>query len=278
MQGGNLEEWAIRYVTARRCRTGGYCFYELDEPNGSDTYYALSVLALLGIDSRDHDTLRYLKSLQKEDGSYDNIFMAYYAIKSLLVLQDKPKYDAMTYLKKRVMSCALDPAKQPIGTISMFNSLHCLIDLCSTLELELDERITEQIITLILTFRNEDKGFGYARSTLLETSQGLATLGQLDYPVKELDAEDFIRKCEVPDYGFTGVPNTGLAYLEQVHGGLIACAVLSYKPRYIEQCVSFIRDCQKNSGGFSRSRGISTLEDTYYAIHSLSLLSALKSL
>jgi hypothetical protein len=278
MQRGNLQERAIRYVATRRCRSGGYCFYELDEPNGSDTYYALSVLSLLGIDSRDHDTLRYLKSLQKDNGSYDNIFMAYYAIKSLAVLQDKPKYDPMTCVKKSIMNYALDPGGQPVGTISMFNILHCLIDLCSALEAELDEKTTKQIITLILTFRNEDKGFGHTRSTLLETSQALATLERLSYPVETLDAEDFVRKCEVPDYGFTGVPNASLAYLEQVHGGLIACNILSHKPRYIEQCVRFIRDCQKNNGGFSRRRGIPTLEDTFYAIHSLSLISALKNL
>jgi hypothetical protein len=278
MQGGNLEERAIRYVTARRCRSGGYCFYGLDEPNASDTYYALSLLFLLGIDSRDDDTLRYLKSLQNEDGSYDNIFMAYFALKSLSVLQDKPEYDPTTYLKKGIMNCGLDPNGQPVGTISMFNSLHCLIDLCSVLDAELDEKITEQIIALILTFRNQDEGFGHTRSTLLETSQALESLKRLGYPVETLNAEDFIRKCEAPDYSLTGVPNTSLAYLEQVHGGLIACSILSYKPRYMEQCVRFIRDCQRNDGGFSRRRGISTLEDTYYAIHSLSLVSALKNL
>jgi hypothetical protein len=278
MQGGKLRERAIRYVTARRCRTGGYCFYELDEPNGSDTYYALSVLALLGIASRDDNTLRYLKGLQQDDGSYDNIFMAYYAIKSLLILQDKPKRDSTTYLKEGVMNYALDPGGQPVGTISMFNGLHCLIGLCSTLEAELDEKITEQIIALILTFRNQDRGFGHTRSTLLEASQAVESLKRLGYPVETLNAEGFIRKCEVPDYGLTEVPNTSLAYLEQMHGGLIACSVFSYKPRYMEQCVRFVRDCQRNDGGFSRGRGISTLEDTYYAIHSLSLISELKDL
>jgi hypothetical protein len=278
MPGGDFEERAVRYVTARRCRMGGYCFYELDEPNGSDTYYALSVLALLGSDSRDDDTLRYLKSLQREDGSYDNIFMAYFAIKSLEILQDRPTADPMSYLMKNVTRCALDPNGQPVGTISMFNSLRCLVALCSALNARLDENLTKGIIDLILTFRKADKGFGHVRSTLLETSQALESLKWLGYLVETLAAEDFIRKCEVADYGFTGVPNTSLAYLEQVHGGLTVCALLSYKPRHMEQCARFIRGCQKNDGGFSRRRGISTLQDTYYAVHSLSLISALKNL
>jgi uncharacterized protein len=278
LPGENLEERAVRYVTARRCRTGGFCFYELDEPNGSDTYYALSVLTLLGIDSRDDATLRYLKSLQKENGSYDNFFMAYFAIKSLSILQDNPTYDPVTWVKKSIMNCALYPAGQPIGMISVFNSLYCVIALCSALNARLDENTTKGIIELILTFQKVDKGFGHIRSTLLETSQALQSLKRLGYPVETLGAKDFIRKCEVADYGFTGVPNTSLAYLDQVHGGLTACALLSYKPRHMEQCSRFIRDCQRNDGGFSRRRGISTLEDTYYAVHSLSLISALKSL
>jgi hypothetical protein len=277
MPGGNIAERAVRYVTARRCRTGGFCFYELDEPNGSDTYYALSVLALLGLDSREDDTLRYLKSLQKENGSYDNNFMAYFAIKSLSILQDNPRYDPVTWVKKSIMNCALYPAGQPIGMISIFNSLYCVIALCSALRAQLDKNIIERISDLILTFRKADKGFGQVRSTLLETSQALESLKRLGYPVETLNAEDFIRKCEVPDYGFTGVPDTSLAYLEQVHGGLTACALLSYKPRRMEQCSRFIRDCQRNDGGFSRRRGISTLEDTYYAVHSLCLISGLKN-
>ena len=32
----------------RKCRDGGFCFYRLEEPNGLDTYSALSVLHLLG--------------------------------------------------------------------------------------------------------------------------------------------------------------------------------------------------------------------------------------
>ena len=61
-----VKERTINYVTRCRCVEGGFCFYRLEEPNASDTYYALSILNLLGIDIEDDDTVFYLKNLQKK--------------------------------------------------------------------------------------------------------------------------------------------------------------------------------------------------------------------
>lgn len=278
MDKDRLKGRAINYIMARRCQQGGFCFYQLEEPNGSDTSYALSALSLLGMDMKDSDTMRYLKNLQEEDGSYDSIFSAYYALKSLIVLGGGPEYDPTNYLSNIVTNCIIDPNELPAWTVSMFNSLYCLIDLCVSLKIKLEQEIMKGIVASILPFMREDKGFGDIRSTLLETSQALAILEQLNYPVDSLNVENFIKKCEDPDYGFTGVPKTSMSYLEQVHGGLVACHILSYKPRYLDQCITFVKGCQNHNGGFSRQRGISTLEDTYYAIHSLSILSALRNL
>lgn len=40
----------LHYVMERKCEGGGFCFYRLEEPNCSDTYYALSILNFLGAD------------------------------------------------------------------------------------------------------------------------------------------------------------------------------------------------------------------------------------
>ena len=52
-----VKERTINYVTRCRCVEGGFCFYRLEEPNASDTYYALSILNLLGVDIEDDDTV-----------------------------------------------------------------------------------------------------------------------------------------------------------------------------------------------------------------------------
>ncbi|MCD6154155.1 MAG: hypothetical protein J7J07_09665 [Syntrophobacterales bacterium] len=268
-------ELAIDYVMKRHCQVGGFCFYRLEEPNGSDTCFALSILHLLGIDFRDDNTLRYLINLQSKDGSYHSIFTAYYAIKGLYFLEEKPEYDPTEYIIKNIGNYRFNIDRVPAEVISIFKRLYCLVDLCSVLKIKIAHEIKHDIVNSILSFKNEDTGFGYIRSTLLETSQALATLEWLDFPVDALNTEDFIRKCEAPSFGFTGIPNASLFYIEHIYGGLVASNIMSYKPRYTGQCADFVRYCQNNNGGFSRGTygGISTIENTYYAVHSLSLLS-----
>lgn len=45
----DLKEKVIYYVKERKCNGGGFCFYRLEEPNGSDTYYAIHSLSLFSI-------------------------------------------------------------------------------------------------------------------------------------------------------------------------------------------------------------------------------------
>jgi len=67
----------IKYAQARRCRKGGFCFYRLEEPNGSDTYYALSIFNILGVAFHDERTIRYLES-PEEVKSLDNVISYVY--------------------------------------------------------------------------------------------------------------------------------------------------------------------------------------------------------
>lgn len=268
-------ERVIDYVLARHCPSGGFCFYQLDEPNGSDCYYALSVLHLLDVPFQDEKTVNYLRNVQRDDGSYDSIFSAFYSIKSLLFLKEKPAHDPEAYLLKHLRHYTVDVRKLPAEILSIFKRLLYLVDLYRTLEMERDESIENHIIPFILSFKNEDRGFGYTQSTLSETARALTILNWLNYPVMELEAESFIGRCETPLYGFTEIPHTSLSYIEYIHTGAVASSILSRKLRYLDRCLDFIEDCQNKSGGFSRAphAGIATMEYTYFAIHALKLLS-----
>lgn len=94
------KELVVHYVMERKCKKGGFCFYRLEEPNASDTYYALSTLDLLSINFKDENMLVYLKSLQNDHGSYQIIYSAFYSIKSLLLLNEKPHCDPAQYIKR----------------------------------------------------------------------------------------------------------------------------------------------------------------------------------
>ncbi len=266
-------EQAVNYVMERKCKEGGFCFYRLEEQNASDTYYALSILNLLEINYKDNNIAAYLRPLQNNHGSYNSIYSAFYSIKSL---KEKPKDDPKSYIVGNTRIYNVDTLLDEVRSI--FESMYYVIDLCSTLKIELGDSIRNSIIDFVLKFQKVNRGFGYSRSTLIETSQALAILNWLNYPIDMLKAENFIEKCENPIYGFVNVPNTSPSFIEHIYAGAIVSSTISYKPRYINQCIKLIRECQNNNGGFSRAAdgGISTLENTYYAIHSLKLLSKLK--
>ena len=272
-----LKDGAIRYVMERRCREGGFCFYRLEEPNGLDTYSALSLLNLLGIPYQGRNTVAYLQNMQNGDGSYDSVFMAFYALKGLQLAGAESRRDPWPYILGHIRHDRVDANRLPAEVTSIYKRMVFLVDLYITFRKESDRLIERNLLDFVLRFRNADKGFGHGQSTLGETARALRMLSRLGYPVRELSVPDFIRQCETPACGFTDVPGTSLSHMEYIHAGALAASLTGYRIRYLDPCRDFIRNCRNRTGGFSRSMhgGIATLEDTFYAVEALKLLSAL---
>jgi len=274
----DTRESTIDYVLSRRCEGGGFCFYKLEEPNGSDSYYALSILELLAVPFQDEKTVDYLQTMQHGDGTYDSVFSAFYSIRGLQLLKEKPQHQPESYIRRHLDHFALDVRKLPPEVHSIFKRLLFVVELYFSAEMERDEQIEKNIADFVLSFQNEDRGFGNPSSNLTDTAKALVILDRLGYPIQELESERFIRQCGTPLCGFTDIPRRSLSYLEYLHAGILASAVIDHRPRYFDRCVDFILDCQNRNGGFSRvpHAGIATMEDTYFAVHALKLLSALE--
>ncbi len=104
-------ETTIRYITERRCESGGYCFYRLDEPNAGDTFYALASLAILDALPRNDETTRtYLHSFQLPDGSFPNVNVGVVEI------------DLDGNVLEPVAGTGEDPPRPPSGEISVPSS------------------------------------------------------------------------------------------------------------------------------------------------------------
>jgi hypothetical protein len=273
----NLRKRAIDYTTDRLCRGGGFCFYRLEEPNGADTYYALSILSLMGIDFRDLNTVHYLKQMQREDGSYESIFAAFYSLHSLTLLRDKPFFDPASYIINRLHGYSFDVERLPAEITSIYKRLFYLVDLYCIYDNGRDRNMENDLIRFILRFRNNDYGFGYPRSTLTDTAYALTILSRLSYPMKKLCAEIFLKKCEIPGFGFTDIPGSSLSYIEYIYAGVAASRIAGYRPEHFKECNDFIVNCQNRNGGFARAMhsGIATLENTFHAIHALKYLEAI---
>ena len=277
MSSNGLRDRVLQYVMDRKCRDGGFCFYRLEEPNGLDTYSALSVLNLLGVPIHDKKTVAFLQEMQNGDGSYESVFMAFYSLKSLQLAGREPGRDPWPYILRHIRADRVDGDKLPAEVTSVYRRMAFLVDLYVTFKRNNDPLVEKNLLDFVLRFQNEDQGFGYRQSTLGETARALRMLTWLSYPVQKLSVLDFIRQCETPACGFTDIPDTSLSYLEYIHAGAMAAFLTGYRIRYLDQCTDFIRSCQNRTGGFSRAMhgGIATLEDTFYAIQSLKLLSVL---
>lgn len=274
MNNSDLYKRVKEYILERHCSSGGFCFYKLEEPNGADTFYAISVLNLLGFKYYDTETVKYLKDLQHEDGGYDSIFSAFYSIKSLGLLYENPRLSPTQYIVEKLRGYHLDAERLPAEITSVFKRLLYLVDLYYYLEIHQNFGADQPVIDFVLSFQNKDKGFGYSRSSLSETSKALSILKLLDFNINDLNCETFIQECETSICGFTDIPNTSLSYIEYLDAGVLASYLLHLKPSYLRACTEFIKNCQTRSGGFSRSpnTGIATMEDTYYGVHSLIII------
>lgn len=267
----------IAYVLQSRCQCGGFCFYRLEEPNGADTYFALSTLNLLGSKFEDEETVAYLQNLQRNNGSYDSIFSAFYAVNGLRLLGKSPRFDHSSYITGNIDQYKFDVNKLPVEMTVAFKRTFYLVSLYNALPIAVDKTIREGMTQFILQFVNADKGFGIGRSSLGETALALNILRLLNYSVEQLRTHDFISTCETTTGGFTNIPGTSLSFIEYIHAGLTASALASYQPSYPDQCLTFILNCRNKTGGFSRAThaGIATLESTFLAIESLIFLNYL---
>jgi hypothetical protein len=264
----------IKYIKERECMNGGYCFYRQEEPNSSDTYYAIATQNMLENDFKmQNKTVSYLKNIQNPDGSYFSLIQAYYTVKALSTLLNYPTIDPRNYVLKHLQSFK---TKNLPTEISVFRKIYYLISLANTLKIPLGSELKENILDFVFLFNNKDYGFGNSnKSTLIETMQALQILVWIKFPINKIkNVERFVSKCNNPTLSFTNIPQISPSFIEHVNAGFVASRILSLKPKFLKTSINFIKGCQTTLGGFSRApfTGIATLEYTYYALNTLHLI------
>ena len=269
-----LKQKTLAYVRERLCKSGGFCFYRLEEPNGSDTCYAIEILSLLNRPFQDESTSIFLKNIQDNKGGFESIYWAYYSLKGLRLMGQSPALSPVPYIKKHLKHYRVAHA----SSATQLRRINFLTDLCALFEINFNPGLKNKIIQFILSFLNNDGGFGNPASTLLKTADAVSALQKLDYPASTLPVTEFLKSCEDPVHGFLNIPAMAPSFMEHLHAGMVTASLSGYVPRYPRVCISFIRACQNETGGFSRaSNGLPTFQDTYYAIHALSLLEKMQA-
>lgn len=259
----------LRYIQERRCSNGGFCFYQLDEPNTADTFWALASLVELGIRPKDAATAEYLATYQKQGGGFASPYTAYYALQALRILGHSPPADPSPWLQEQLVLPG--ERNRPVESTSRFEPLYLVADLHRTLRLRVDPRVRDTIVRGLLGSLQESGGFGIP-PTLIETHHALSILQVVGHPIGSLGCRAYLRLCEDPRFGFVNVPGSQPSYLEHIHAGVQACLLLSYPSAILDRCEDLIRRCRHANGGYARSiyGGISTLENTWMALATLS--------
>lgn len=270
-------EQTLRYIRERRCPSGGYCFYRLDEPNAADTFYALDSYRLLGEPFKeDPETLQYLLRFQQEDGSLGNAFVGTAVIRALHLSGRRPRFDPAVWIAE-VLS--IDQKERPVESVSGFEEFMLAAECCRVLMTKVPEALTEQVVSGILRYRKKDGGFGSGGvPTLTETYHAAFALAGLGYDPHDLAPLSFITSCEDPTFGFLAVPGIRPGYLEHVHAGLSLCVLAGHRVTYPGACVEFMHRCYRENGGYCRSiyGGSATLEHTWRALECRAILRRLE--
>jgi hypothetical protein len=257
------------YVINRQNEDGGYTFCQGAESNAQDTYYGLSILSLLNAN------LPNIEKTEKfiNDIRLDNIYSIYYVTKASLLLgksiEAKLKKYALSILNSRKYFGSTDVFAE---VSSEFTTTFMALELADLLKIKVN---TKKVAEWLLHFKNDDGGFGTQRqSNINSTYYATASMSLLNESLQALrETVRFVRACEKPYGGFTVIPMNFGPYMEHTYYGVMTLDLLGEKSRYPTQTIEWILKCQNKNGGFARSDlGISTFEDTYYAITMLQKL------
>ncbi|MEM3699295.1 MAG: prenyltransferase/squalene oxidase repeat-containing protein [Candidatus Bathyarchaeia archaeon] len=260
----------VHYIVNRQNDDGGYTFCQGTESNAQDTYYGLAILNLLNVPFPNvKKTVKWL-----HDFVPDNLYSHYYVTKALKLCGEKPQKN----LKNFILSLLC--AKGNFGTVDVYVEVaseflltFMTTELVKIVGIEIESK---KLAEWLLSFKNKNGGFGaHGHSNLNSTYHAVASLFNLGYPVKSLkDTLSYVRACEKPFGGFTVVPHASTPYMEHIYYGTSTLNLLDEHLRYPKQTAEFVLKCQNANGGFARSDiGISTFEDTFYAVNVLKTIS-----
>jgi hypothetical protein len=258
-----LANKVVDYVIKRQNEDGGYTFCQGAESNGQDTHYGLTILSLLNANFPNIEkTVKFMNDIR-----LGTIYSIYYVSKASLLLGKS--IDAK--LKKCVLS--IINSKEYFGSTdvfpevsSEFTTTFMALELADLLKIKVN---TKEVAEWLLRFKNDDGGFGtQGQSNINSTYYATASMNLLNENLQDLrETVRFVRECEKPYGGFTVIPMSFAPYMEHTYYGVMTLDLLGEESRYPTQTIDWILKCQNKNGGFARSDlGISTFEDTYYAI------------
>ena len=267
----SFRQKVVNYIETRHLEEdGGYCFYRVPPSSGMDTLFAVKSLSILGLKPRHPEAVvNFLLNQIKEDTprSVIGIFATVEVVSEL----SRITADLRNHARQRII--ALQNEAGGFGTLENFDievsseveETYRAVRTPKTLGVDFGE---EKVTRFIFSLLNPDGGYGRdRRSTLASTFYATEIHKLLGIEARKLTkTKDCLRNREGDwqenlDKGLVG-------YIENLFWLIKGLANLGQNSSFPDQVTRFVVECQVPPFyGFARTtRGIATLENTFYAL------------
>jgi len=261
----------LNYVERRRHEDGGYCFVSvLDDTNVNDTYYAVKLYDLLGLEIPEKE--KTIEFLSGSIGPQSAVVAVAMALEGLAVLGARDiarEHVELVFTKYNPLEGKFAVGlggSEEFGTATPLEATYWVVKAFKSIGQGFSRDEREAIREFVMRFR-KGSGYGTKHASTTMTYQALYTLHALGYrPPKS----SHFSNCELcGDWGgFTEVPYSLPPYLEPTFYGTRGLELQGETPTCPRRHVWFIRQLQNSNGGFRRSLelGISNFQNTYRAV------------
>ena len=270
--GRSFRKEVVNYIERCYLEDGGYFFARIPPSSGTDTYFAVKSLAILDVKPRNPESVvNFFLSQVREDtlSGVTGIFNAIEVIDELSHVSS----DLRSYAKERVVVWQNEAGgfgaleNIDVEVSSELQETYRAVKVLKTIGAAFDE---ERVILFVSSLLNRDGGYGRnGHSTLASTFYATAIYKLLVVYTGDLASTSaYLRKRE---------ENWQVQFIEDLYWLVEGLANLGEKSNLPDRVTSFVLECQRPNGGFSRATvmGIPTLEYTFYALSILHEIGAL---
>jgi len=261
----------LEYVSERRHEDGGYCFVSLlDDTNVNDTYYAVKIQKVLGIETPEAEkTVEFLENAIQPQTAVVAISMALEGLALLGAKDIALEHVDIVFTKYNPLEGRFAVGlggSEEFGTATPLEATYWVLKAFNAIGYKVNDEMRDRIREFVMGFKM-GTGYGVKQPTTTMTYQALYSLHSLGYRPPRTD---HFKKCELcGDWaGFTEVPYSLPPYLEPTFYATRGIELQGQPPSCPERHAWFIREIQNSNGGFRRSieLGISNFQNTYRAV------------
>lgn len=253
----------VTYIEKCQLEDGGYFFARIQPSSGTDTYFAVKSLALLGVKPHNPEAVVSFFLRQIKQGTLNGItgiFNAVEVVKELGEITDDIREYAQDHIAVHRNKAGGFGATENIyvEVTSELEETYRAVSILKSIGAKFDE---QAIASFVSSFLNHNGGYGESgHSTLASTFYATEIHKLLATDIKNLEGtRAYLKRRE---YHWL------VHFIEDLFWLVGGLTNLGEKPNSPGRITEFVLECQRQNGGFARAgiMGIPTLEYTFYAV------------